>query len=98
MLCVLVARRVRVVCVLVCVVCVRGVCVAGGAGVGVSSACVSVCVCVACGVVRCGVFMGMWLVCAVVGPSLLLAEVPVCDSPPLLAGFRCWWVFLASPG
>ena len=30
----------------------------------------------------------------VVGPSPLLAEVPVCYSPPLLAGFRCrrWWV------
>ena len=45
-LCVLVARRVRVVSVLVSVVCVRGVCVGGGAGVGVPSACVCVCVCV----------------------------------------------------
>ena len=45
-LCVLVARRVRVVSVLVCVVCVPGVCVGGGAGVGVPSACVCVCVCV----------------------------------------------------
>ena len=36
----------------------------------------------------------------VVGPSPLLAEVPVCYSPPLLAGFRCrrWWAFLATPG
>ena len=34
----------------------------------------------------------LWLVCGVVGPSPLLAEVPVCYSPPLLAGFRClWW-------
>ena len=42
----------------------------------------------------------MWLVCAVVVPSPLLAEVPECDSPPLLAEFRCrwWWVFLATPG
>ena len=36
--------------------------------------------------------VGLWLVCGVVGPSPLLAEVPVCYSPPLLAGFRClWW-------
>ena len=62
--------------------------------------CVCVCVCVACGVVRCGVLVGVWLVCDVAGPSPLLAEVPVCDPPPLLAGFRCrwWWVFLATPG
>ena len=33
--------------------------------------------------------VGLWLVCGVVGPSPLLAEVPVCYSPPLLAGFRC---------
>ena len=45
-LCVLVARRVRVVSVRVCVVCVRGFCVGGGAGVGAPSACVCVCVCV----------------------------------------------------
>ena len=46
------------------------------------------------------VLAGVWLVCAVDGPAPLLAEVPVCDSPPLLAGFccRCWWVFLATPG
>ena len=47
--------------------------------------------CVVCGVwfaaVACVV--GLWLVCGVVGPSPLLAEVPVCYSPPLLAGFRC---------
>ena len=71
--------------------------------------CVCVCVCV-CGVlVACScrsllppavaVLMGVWLVCAVVGPSPLLAEVPVCGSPPLLAGVRrWWWVFLATPG
>ena len=52
--------------------------------------------CVVCGVwcVVCGsgVLVGLWLVCGVVGPSPLLAEVPVCYSPPLLAGFRCrWW-------
>ena len=35
-----------------------------------------------------GVLVGLWLVCGVVGPSPLLAEVPVCYSPPLLAGFR----------
>ena len=60
--------------------------------------------CVVCGVwcVVCGggVLVGLWLVCGVVGPSPLLAEVPVCYSPPLLAGFRCrwWWAFLATPG
>ena len=41
--------------------------------------------CVVCGG---GVLVGLWLVCGVVGPSPLLAEVPVCYSPPLLAGFR----------
>ena len=53
--------------------------------------------CVVCGG---GVFVGLWLVCGVVGPSPLLAEVPVCYSPPLLAGFRCrWWcAVLATPG
>ena len=60
--------------------------------------------CVVCGVwcVVCGggMLMGLWLVCGVVGPSPLLAEVPVCYSPPLLAGFRCrwWWAVLATPG
>ena len=48
--------------------------------------------CVVCGVwcVVCGggVLVGLWLVCGVVGPSPLLVEVPVCYSPPLLAGFR----------
>ena len=46
------------------------------------------------------VLVEVWLVCAVVVPWPLLAEVPVCDFPPLLAGFRCqwWWVFLATPG
>ena len=55
-LCVLVARRVRVVSVLVCVVCVRGVCVGGGAGLGVPSACVCVHVCV-----RVSSVGGVWL-------------------------------------
>ena len=60
--------------------------------------------CVVCGVwcVMCGsgLLVGLWLVCGVVGPSPLLAEVPVCYSPPLLAGFRCrwWWAVLATPG
>ena len=40
---------------------------------------------------RCCV-VGLWLVCGVVGPSALLADVPVCYSPPLLAGVCCrWW-------
>ena len=53
--------------------------------------------CVVCGG---GVLVGLWLVCVVVGPSPLLAEVPVCYSPPLLAGFRCrwWWAVPATPG
>ena len=53
--------------------------------------------CVVCGG---GVLAGMWLVCGVVSPSPLLAEVPVCYSPPLLAGFRCrwWWAVPATPG
>ena len=53
--------------------------------------------CVVCGG---GVLAGLWLVCGVVGPSPLLAEVPVCYSPPLLAGFRCrwWWAVPATPG
>ena len=97
-LCVLVVRRVRVVPVLMCVVCVRRFCVGGGVGVGAPSACVCVCAClcvcgvlVACGVVRRGVLVGLWLVCGVVGPSPLLAEVPVCYSPPFLAGFHRRW-------
>ena len=47
-----------------------------------------------------GVLVGLWLVCGVVGPSPLLAVVPVCYSPPLLAGFRCrwWWAVPATPG
>ena len=50
--------------------------------------------------VACGVLVGLWLVCGVVGPSPPLAEVPVCYSPPLLAGFRCrwWWAVPATPG
>ena len=60
--------------------------------------------CVVCGVwcVVCSgiVLVGLRLVCGVVGSSPLPAEVPVCYSPPLLAGFRCrrWWAFLATPG
>ena len=51
--------------------------------------------CVVCGG---GVFLGLWLVCGVVGPSPLLAEVPACYSPPLLAGFCCrWWWAFPSP-
>ena len=44
--------------------------------------------------------LALWLVCGVVGPSPPLAEVPVCYSPPLLAGFRCrwWWAVPATPG
>ena len=67
---------------------------AGGGGVW----CVVCCVwCVVCGG---GVLVGLWLVCGLVGLSPLLAEVPVCYSPPLLAWFRCWWwrAFLATPG
>ena len=53
--------------------------------------------CVVCGA---GVLVGLWLACGVVGPSPLLAEVPVWYSPPLLAGFRCrwWWAVPATPG
>ena len=71
--CVCGAVRARLVSVLVCVSCVLD-----GVGVGVSSVCVGVCVCV-CGCVA-GAGRGMllvwvwvWLVCAVVGPSPLLA-------------------------
>ena len=60
--------------------------------------------CVVCGV-WCvvsggGVLVGLWLVCGAVGPSPLLAEVPVCYSSPLLVGFRCrwWWAVLATSG
>ena len=61
------------------------------------SACGSGVWCVVCGG---GVLVGLWLVCGVVGPSPLLAEVPVCYSPPLLAGFCCrwWWAVPATPG
>ena len=43
---------------------------------------------------------GLWCVVCWWGPSPLLAEVPVCYSPPLLAGFRCrwWWADPATPG
>ena len=58
---------------------------AGGVGVW--------CVAVVC-------YFWLWLVCGVVGPSPLLAQVPVCYSQPLLAGFRCrwWWAVPATPG
>ena len=90
-----------VVCGVWCVVCgVWWWCV-GGVGAGVW--CVVVVCCWGCGwCVACGggVLLGLWLVCGVVGPSPLLAEVPGCYSPPLLAGFRCrwWWVVPATPG
>ena len=98
--CVCGAVRACVVSVRLCVSCVRG-----GVGVGVSSLCVGVCLCVCASVAGAGwglllVWVWVWLVCAVVGPSPILAEVPACDFPPLLAGFRCrqWWVLLATPG
>ena len=115
-LCVLVAQRVHVrgVCAGVCVLRVRGVCGGGGAGVGVFSACVCVCVCVCmpCGwsVVAGPCLSRLGLAASVVGGvagvccgrplATPLAEVPVCDSPPLLAGFRClWWLVLpTTPG
>ena len=55
--------------------------------------------CVVCGVWFAAVVCGGF-VAGVVGPSPLLAEVPVFYSPPLLAGFRCrWrWAVLATPG
>ena len=60
----------------------------GSAGGGGVSCVVCGVWCVVCGL---GVLVGFWLVCGVVGPSPLLAEVPVCYYPPLLAGFRCRW-------
>ena len=58
--------------------------------------------CAVCGVRRvvCGGGVCGGFVAGVVGPSPLLAEVPVCYSPPLLAGFRCrwWWAVPATPG
>ena len=81
------------------------VCVASSSGCGSPSVCLfparcvrawCLCRCVVrglwCVVCGGGVLVGLWLVCGVVGPSPLLAEFPVCYSPPLLAGFRClWW-------
>ena len=94
-------RRWCVVCGVWCVVCGGGVLVGLGLVCGVW--CVVVVCCWGCGwCVACGggVLLGLWLVCGVVGPSPLPAEVPVCYSPPLLAGFRCrwWWVVPATPG
>ena len=85
-----------------CVACVR---VAPSSGRGSPPVCVFVARCVRawclcwcvvrglwCVVCGGGVLVVLWRVCGVVGPSPLLAEVPVCYSPPLLAGFRCvWW-------
>ena len=100
--CVFVARCVQLWCLWWCVCCVFLV-----AWVWVCLPCVVVCVCVCvCGCVAGAglgfplVWVWVWLVCAVVGPSPVLAEVPECEFPPLLAGFRCrwWWVVLATPG
>ena len=104
---VLVASRVRVVSVLaVCCVFMVSVLVVVGVCVCLLHmsvfVCVCVCVCVVCWwrvvVGPCSprlglllVLVGVGLVCAVVSPLRLLAEVPMCDSPPLLAGFRCRW-------
>ena len=46
------------------------------------------------------VVCGVWRVVCCWGPSPVLAEVPVCYSPPLLAGFRCrwWWAVPATLG
>ena len=81
------AVRARVVSVLVCESCVRG-----GVGVAVPSVCVGVCVCV-CGCVA-GAGWGLLLVWVfgVVGPSPLLAEVPVCYS------LHSWLGFAAGGG
>ena len=91
----------RGVCAGVCVVCSWW-----WRGCGcVFRVCWCVCVCVCACVAGAGwglplVWVWVWLVCVVVGPPPLLAEVPECDSPPLLAGFCCrwWWVLLATPG
>ena len=98
--CVFVARCVHVWCLCWCVCSVFVV-----AWMWVSLPCVLVCVCVCGCVAGAGwalplVWVWVWLLCAVVGASPLLAEVPECESPPLLAGFRCrwWWVVLATPG
>ena len=111
--CICGAARARAVCAGVCVVCSWCLwwwwCRCGC----VFRVCFCVCVCV-CGLLAvCGcwsllppgsgllvVLVWVWLVCAVVGPLPLLAEVPVCDSPLILAGFRgrWWWAFLATPG
>ena len=107
MLCVFVARRVCLVPVLLCVLCVCGVCVGGGVG-GVMWVCLlRVLVCVRVRVLCVGglwllvlaslgwglllVFVWVWLVCVVVGPLPFLAEGFECNSPPLLAGLRCRW-------
>ena len=57
--------------------------------------------CVVCGVwcVVCGggVLVGLWLVCGVVGPSPLLAEVPVCYSRHSWLGFAAGGGARSSP-
>ena len=58
-LCVLVARSVRVVLVVVRVVCVPGVCFGGGVGVGVPFTCVCVCVCACVVCWRCVLWCGV---------------------------------------
>ena len=99
-------------CLCLCVFCVFVVSVLLVVRVCLPRVLVCVCVCVWCVgglwlLVLASVSWGLllvlvwkWLVCALVGPSPLLAEGHECDSPPLLAGFGCrwWWVFLATPG
>ena len=101
-LCVLVARRMRVVHVLVCVVCVCGVCVGGGVGVGAPSACVCVCVCVrvwSVGGVRCGAVWcvgggvaGVWCDWSLATPGggscVLLPATSGWVSLPVVVGVR----------
>ena len=67
-----------------------------------SSVCVGVCVCVCGCVAGAGwglllVWVWLWLVCAVVGPSPLLAEVSECDIPPPLLGFAIGGGGCSSP-
>ena len=103
--CVLVARRMCAWCLCWCVCRVFLAVAWGWVCLPCMLVCVCVCVrvwCVAVGFPGWGlplVWVWVRLVCVVVGPSPLLAEVPGCDSPPLLAGFRCrwWWVILYTP-
>ena len=87
-LCVFVARRVRAVFVLVCVLYVCGVCVGGGVGVGVSLACVGVCVCV------CACVVCWWYVVA----GLCFPRVGLAAGVGVgVVGVCCDWS-LATPG